>query len=87
MLMRSVTWLRWSTGIRVATFHRVIRAERDLAVARLAADSGDPAASELFADAVAALRARESPYYLASGLPRLCGVSAHPRRACARLSS
>jgi hypothetical protein len=46
----------------------VIRAERDLAVARLAALAGDPAAGELFRNATAGLRALASPYYLASGL-------------------
>jgi class 3 adenylate cyclase/predicted ATPase len=47
---------------------RVIRAERDLAVARLAGQSSDPAASELFTNALAGLRVLASPYYLASGL-------------------
>ncbi|HEY5200044.1 MAG TPA: adenylate/guanylate cyclase domain-containing protein [Acidothermaceae bacterium] len=46
----------------------VVRAERDLAVARLAADGADPNAGELFTNAVAGLRALASPYYLASGL-------------------
>jgi len=46
----------------------VVRAERDLAVARLAARNADPGARDLFANAVAGLRALESPYYLASGL-------------------
>jgi class 3 adenylate cyclase/tetratricopeptide (TPR) repeat protein len=46
----------------------VVRAERDLAMARLAAESSDPDAGELFTSAIAGLRALESPYYLASGL-------------------
>jgi hypothetical protein len=46
----------------------MLRAERDLAVARLAAQNDDANAGELFASAIDGLRARESPYYLASGL-------------------
>jgi hypothetical protein len=44
------------------------RAERDLVRARLAADSGDPAAAELFAAAISGLRQLSTSYHLAHGL-------------------
>jgi hypothetical protein len=43
-------------------------AERDLVVARLAASADDPAASELYPAAIAALRDHSSPYHLTEGL-------------------
>jgi tetratricopeptide (TPR) repeat protein len=46
----------------------VLRAERDLAIARLAAQNSDADAGELFVAAIATLRVLESPYYLAPGL-------------------
>jgi class 3 adenylate cyclase/tetratricopeptide (TPR) repeat protein len=46
----------------------VLRAERDLAAARLAAEDAGADAGEMFAAAIAGLRALESPYYLAPGL-------------------
>jgi class 3 adenylate cyclase/tetratricopeptide (TPR) repeat protein len=45
-----------------------LRAERDLARARLAASGGDPAAGQALAAAVAAVRAHGSPYHLAHAL-------------------
>ena len=46
----------------------MLRAERDLARARLAAADADPAAGEAFTAAVAALRQHSTPYHLAHGL-------------------
>ncbi|MGH3203628.1 MAG: AAA family ATPase [Streptosporangiaceae bacterium] len=46
----------------------LLRAERDLARARLAASDDDPAASAAFAAAVLGLRERGTPYHLAHGL-------------------
>ncbi len=44
------------------------RAERDLARARLAASSGDPAATAAFATAIRIMREQSTPYHLAHGL-------------------
>jgi hypothetical protein len=46
----------------------MLRAERDLARARLAASDGDPAAAAAFADAISSLRELSTPYHLAHGL-------------------
>ena len=46
----------------------LLRAERDLARARRAGDTGDPAAEESLGRAVAALRRFASPYHLAQAL-------------------
>ena len=46
----------------------MLRAERDLARARLAAHDDDPAAAASFAAAVASLRELSTPYHLAHGL-------------------
>jgi class 3 adenylate cyclase/tetratricopeptide (TPR) repeat protein len=46
----------------------MLRAERDLVQARLAAADGDPAAAASFAAAIASLRERSTPYHLAHGL-------------------
>jgi class 3 adenylate cyclase/predicted ATPase len=46
----------------------LLRAERDLARARLAGHDGDPAAGAAFAAAIASLREQGRPYYLAHGL-------------------
>jgi tetratricopeptide (TPR) repeat protein len=46
----------------------LLRAERDLARARLAGHDGDPAAGAAFAAAVSSLRELGRPYYLAHGL-------------------
>jgi AAA ATPase domain len=46
----------------------MLRAERDLARARLAADDGDPAASAAFASAISSLRELSTPYHLGHGL-------------------
>jgi class 3 adenylate cyclase/tetratricopeptide (TPR) repeat protein len=46
----------------------VLRAERDLARARLAARDGDRAASAAFASAISGLRDLSTPYHLAHGL-------------------
>ena len=46
----------------------VLRAERDLARARLAAEDGDETAPAAFASAIAGLRDRGTPYHLAHGL-------------------
>ena len=46
----------------------MLRAERDLARARLADHDGDPAAGAAFAAAVGGLRALSTPYHLAHGL-------------------
>jgi class 3 adenylate cyclase/tetratricopeptide (TPR) repeat protein len=46
----------------------MLRAERDLARARLAASDGDPAASASFAAAISSLREHSTPYHLAHGL-------------------
>ena len=46
----------------------MLRAERDLARARLAARDGDPAAAASFAAAIARLREHSTPYHLAHGL-------------------
>jgi class 3 adenylate cyclase/tetratricopeptide (TPR) repeat protein len=46
----------------------MLRAERDLARARLAARNGDPAAAELFTAAISRLRDQSTPYHLAHGL-------------------
>ena len=46
----------------------MLRAERDLARARLAAADGDQAAAAAFAAAMASLRDRSTPYHLAQGL-------------------
>ncbi len=46
----------------------MLRAERDLARARLAASNGDQAAAKSFASAVTGLRELSTPYHLAHGL-------------------
>jgi len=46
----------------------MLRAERDLARARLAATDGDPAAASAFAAAISSLRELSTPYHLAHGL-------------------
>jgi class 3 adenylate cyclase/predicted ATPase len=46
----------------------MLRAERDLARARLAAHDGEQAAATAFASAIAGLRERGTPYHLAHGL-------------------
>jgi class 3 adenylate cyclase/tetratricopeptide (TPR) repeat protein len=46
----------------------MLRAECDLARARLAASNGDPAAAAAFAAAITSLRDRGTPYHLAHGL-------------------
>ena len=46
----------------------MLRAERDLARARLAADDGDEAAAASFAAAIKSLREQSTPYHLAHGL-------------------
>ena len=46
----------------------MLRAERDLARARLAASSHDPAATAAFAAAIGSLREQSTPYHLAHGL-------------------
>jgi len=46
----------------------MLRAERDLVRARLAADQGDPAAAELLTAAITGLRQHSTPYHLAHGL-------------------
>jgi class 3 adenylate cyclase/tetratricopeptide (TPR) repeat protein len=46
----------------------MLRAERELARARLAVINGDPAATELFAAAISRLREHSTPYHLAHGL-------------------
>jgi len=46
----------------------MLRAERDLARARLAVADGEPAVAAAFADAVTGLRERSTPYHLAHGL-------------------
>jgi class 3 adenylate cyclase/tetratricopeptide (TPR) repeat protein len=46
----------------------ILRAERDLAIARLRAGNGDPAAADHLRDAIGELRAVGSPYHLAWGL-------------------
>ncbi len=46
----------------------MLRAERDLAGARLAALDGAPAADAAFAAAVSSLRQHSTPYHLAHGL-------------------
>jgi class 3 adenylate cyclase/tetratricopeptide (TPR) repeat protein len=61
----------------------LLRAERDLARARLAADKGDPAAAASLAAAISGLREHSTPYHLAHGLldhgrhlPHFAGSSA-----------
>jgi class 3 adenylate cyclase len=51
----------------------MLRAERDLARARLAAGDGDPAAAVAFAAAISSLREHSTPYHLAHGLLDLVG--------------
>ena len=46
----------------------MLRAERDLVRARLAASDGDPAAAAAFAAAITGLREHSTPYHLAHGL-------------------
>jgi predicted ATPase/class 3 adenylate cyclase len=46
----------------------MLRAERDLARGRLAANDHDPGATEAFAAAIAGLREQSTPYHLAQGL-------------------
>jgi tetratricopeptide (TPR) repeat protein len=46
----------------------MLRAERDLTRARLAASDGDPAATAAFAAAITHLREQSTPYHLAHGL-------------------
>jgi hypothetical protein len=46
----------------------MLRAERDLARARLVADDGAADAAAAFASAIAGLRERSTPYHLAHGL-------------------
>jgi hypothetical protein len=46
----------------------MLRAERDLARARLAAGDGDPATRTAFAAAIGSLRELSTPYHLAHGL-------------------
>ena len=46
----------------------MLRAERDLALARLAAGDGDPDAAAAFTTAISSLREQSTPYHLAHGL-------------------
>ena len=46
----------------------MLRAERDLVRARLAAGDGDPAAAASFTAAITGLREQSTPYHLAHGL-------------------
>ena len=46
----------------------MLRAERDLTLARLAADDHDPSATVAFAGAISSLRELSTPYHLAHGL-------------------
>jgi tetratricopeptide (TPR) repeat protein len=46
----------------------LLRAERDLVAARLAASAGDPGAATMFAAAIDGLRELSTPYHLAHGL-------------------
>jgi hypothetical protein len=46
----------------------MLRAERDLARARVAASDGDPSAAAAFAAAISNLRELSTPYHLAHGL-------------------
>jgi class 3 adenylate cyclase/tetratricopeptide (TPR) repeat protein len=46
----------------------MVRAERDLARARLGVREGNPEAAEMFASAISGLRERSTPYHLAHGL-------------------
>jgi hypothetical protein len=46
----------------------MLRAERHLAQARLAARDGDPAATEMFTSAISSLRELGTSYHLAHGL-------------------
>jgi class 3 adenylate cyclase/tetratricopeptide (TPR) repeat protein len=46
----------------------MVRAEHDLARARIAARDGDPAATEKFVSAISGLRQMSTPYHLAHGL-------------------
>jgi class 3 adenylate cyclase/tetratricopeptide (TPR) repeat protein len=46
----------------------MLRAERDLAHARLAAERGDPDAGKAFAGAIGSMRRMSTPYHLAHGL-------------------
>ena len=55
-------------GYRPGRLAPMLRAERDLARARLAAAGSDPDADPAFAAAVAGLRQRSTPYHLAHGL-------------------
>jgi ATP/maltotriose-dependent transcriptional regulator MalT len=47
---------------------RMLRAERDLVRARLAASDGEPAAAASFTSAITSLREHSTPYHLAHGL-------------------
>ena len=55
-------------GYRPGQLAPMLRAERDLARARLAARDGDPDAAVAFTVAVAGLRQHSTPYHLAHGL-------------------
>ena len=55
-------------GYRPGQLAPMLRAERDLARARLAAVDGNPAADPAFAAAIAGLRQHSTPYHLAHGL-------------------
>jgi class 3 adenylate cyclase/tetratricopeptide (TPR) repeat protein len=61
-------------GYPVGHVPPILRAERDLAVARLRAASGDPARLEHLRDAIGELRVVGSPYHLAWGLLDLAGA-------------
>jgi hypothetical protein len=55
-------------GYRPGQLAPMLRAERDLASARITAADGDPAAGAAFAAAIAGLRQHSTPYHLAHGL-------------------
>ena len=55
-------------GYRPGQLAPMLRAERDLARARLAAAGADPAAGPAFAAAITGLRQHSTPYHLAHGL-------------------
>ncbi|MGB6457551.1 MAG: hypothetical protein WBH47_24015, partial [Streptosporangiaceae bacterium] len=59
-------------GYRPGQLAPMLRAERDLVRARLAATDADPAASAAFTAAVAGLRQHSTPYHLAHGLLDHC---------------
>jgi hypothetical protein len=55
-------------GYRLGQLAPMLRAERDLARARLTAADGGPHADEAFAAAIGGLRQHSTPYHLAHGL-------------------